>query len=307
MRTWWQRWRRRAAYASGVLVVVLTAALLAIGWIGAERATHPAYRPDDRTLAEFPQLRPEVIAFTSRDGTRLAGWFLAAGGGVRQAATIVLLSGYGARGEAMAPHAAYMHAAGYNVLLFDFRGRGASEPALVTVGAHETGDALGALDYLAARGDIDMRRIGFHGASMGAAVAIMAGAMDRRVAGVVAEAPFRDVPSLIGTEFEYRIGLPPFPFAPITVAILEQRIGVRASDISPERAVGGLSGRPLLVITDEADVRIPPFHQAAVFAAAGEPKERWTAPGAEHGRGHRAAPAAYEATVLAFWASAIGR
>ena len=36
----------------------------------------------------------------------------------------------------------------------------------------------------------------------------------------VAEAPYRDVSAVIDTEFEYRIGLPRFPFAPITVAIL---------------------------------------------------------------------------------------
>lgn len=282
-------------------------ALLAIGWVGAERATHPGYRPDERTLAEFPQLRPEAVAFASRDGTRLAGSFLVASDGARQAATIVLLTGYGARGEAMAPHAVYMHAAGYNVLLFDFRGRGASEPTLVTVGARETDDALGALDYLEARGDVDMARVGFHGASMGASVAIMAAAVDQRVAGVVAEAPYRDLGAVIDTEFEYRIGLPRFPFAPITVAILERRIGVRASDVSPERSARGLAGRPLLVITDEADVRIPAFHQQAVFAAAGEPKEIWTAPDAEHARGHRARPAEYEAKVLGFWKRALAQ
>ena len=31
-------------------------------------------------------------------------------------------------------------------------------------------------------------------------------------------------------------------------------------------------------------------------------KERWTAPNANHGRGHRAGPAEYEAHVLGFWA-----
>ena len=117
---------------------------------------------------------------------------------------------------------------------------------------------------------------------------------------MLAEAPFRDVAAVIEPEFEYRIGLPRFPSAPITVAILEQRIGVRPHDISisPERAASALAGRPLLVITDEADVRIPPFHQAAVFAATGEPKELWPAPCPEHG--HRAGPTVYEAKALRF-------
>ncbi len=295
-----QRPRRWAVGGVVALLLVGVLVLGAIGWIGADRALHPRPTQNEPTLARYP-LPVEDITFPSWDGTRLSGWWVPTHrSGAR---TIVLLDGYGGTRAGVLPQAAYLFAAGYNVLLFDFRARGQSEGRDVTFGAFEQGDALGALDYLARRGDVDMRRVGLQGGSMGAAVAIMAASADARVAGVIAEAPFKDVPSIIDTEFEKRVGLPVFPFARITTAILEWRIGVRAADISPIRALPGLAGRPLLLIEDADDPEITPSNQQALYAAAGEPKELWRVPGAGHAKGHTVAPEEYERRVLAFWES----
>ncbi len=297
-------WRWAAAAASALLVL-LVVALGAIGWIGSERAIHPSPNEDLPRVQDFAQLPLHEIAFLSRDGTRLAGWFLPrpdASEGAPGAPTVLLLHGYRERKEQMLPHAEYLYEAGYNVLLFDFRARGGSEGDAVTFGAREQGDARGALDYLEARGDIDMRRVGLQGLSMGAAVAIMAAARDERVAGVVAEAPFKDLPSEVAASFQRRIGLPSFPFAPITVWITERRLGISASEISPLRDVAEFQGQPLLVIDDELDASIAEGSARAVFEAAPEPKRYWLALGAEHAQGHRAARPAYEQEVLEFWA-----
>ena len=295
---------RRRSWVVGALVALATLAVLAlasVGWLGSERALHPAPTKNPPKVADY-RLPLQDVAFPSRDGTRLAGWFVPSTQAMGAAPTVVLMHGYGGQKEDLLPHAEYLAARGYNLLLFDFRGRGASGGGAVTVGARERGDAAGALDYLAARGDVDMRRVGMQGYSMGGAVAIMAAAADPRVAGVVAEAPFTDVPTEVAFSFERRIGLPAFPFAPITVRIAEARAGVRIGDVSPLRAVPGLGGRPLLVVDDERDVSIAPGSARAVFEAAREPKRYWLASGAEHGSGHRDARAAFEAEVTRFWA-----
>ena len=295
------KWFLRVAVALAVMLAVIVGA---VGWAGSERAINPVALTDLPSPADY-DLPVEDAAFLSRDGTGLSGWFLAA----RDAATldrptVVLLHGYRSRKERMLRHADYLHEAGYNVLLFDFRASGGSEGDRITLGAREQLDALGALDYLAARGDIEMTRVGFQGVSMGAAVAIMAAARDARVAAVAAEAPFKDIPSMIGTSFQHFIGLPAFPFAPVTVWITERRLGIRAAEISPLRAAPDLAGRPLLLIADEQDTLVSPRHVDAIFEAAGEPKARWLAPGAEHADGHEVAPEQYEALVLGFWAEA---
>ncbi len=299
---------RWAAVAGAVLTTLLLVALLAIGWVGSERAIHPSPAEDLPLVEDFAQLPLERVAFLSRDGTRLRGWFVpTAAGSTREAPTLVLLHGYGERKEEMLPHAGYLHDAGYNLLLFDFRASGESGGDAVTVGAFEQQDALGAVDYLEARGDVAMQTVGFQGLSMGAAVAIMAAAQDGRVVAVAAEAPFKDIPSEVDASFSRRIGLPSFPFAPVTVWITERRLGIDASAISTLRALPDLEGRLLLVIDDELDESIATGSARTVFEAAAEPKRYWLAPGAEHAAGHDVAAEAYERVVLAFWAEVFGR
>jgi fermentation-respiration switch protein FrsA (DUF1100 family) len=293
--------RQPGRWAVGAVVTLVLGGATAvgvIGWLGAERVIHPAPASGEPTLARY-SLPVQDVRFPSRDGTSLAGWWLPVGR--PGAATLVLLDGYGGTRAGLLPQAAYLFAAGYNVLLFDFRARGQSEGRDVTMGAFETGDALGALDFLADRGDVNMHRVGLQGGSMGAAVAIMAGSADPRVAGVVAEAPFEDVSSIIGTEYRKRIGVPSFPFAPVTIAILERRLGVRMADISPIRGLAGLAGRPLFLIEDANDQEVTPNNQQALYEAAAAPKELWRIEGAGHAGGHDVVPAEYERRVLAFW------
>lgn len=127
----------------------------------------------------------QEIQFPARDGLRLSGWFVPArpqGNGI----TIVLAHGWpwnrlGSSGDdllsqisASAPlnllrlvHS--LHQAGYQLLLFDLRNHGQSaEAPPVTFGLRESNDLLGALDYLGNRNDVNTRRIGVVGFSMGA-------------------------------------------------------------------------------------------------------------------------------------------
>src|SRR5438132_7460194 len=100
---------RRIVLASAVVGVILATMLLAVGWLGAQRATHPKVPSDESTLAQYP-LPVQDVAFTSRDGTRLAGWWVPGNGAAP--ATVVLLSRYGATRNGMLPHAQYLHDAG---------------------------------------------------------------------------------------------------------------------------------------------------------------------------------------------------
>ena len=82
---------------------------------------------------------------------------------------------------------------GYAALRFDFRGCGESEGAAAhIICLEQVEDTKAAVTFLAARPDIDPARIGAAGSSFGAAVAVYAGGVDERIAGVISNGGWGD-------------------------------------------------------------------------------------------------------------------
>lgn len=82
------------------------------------------------------------------------------------------------------------------MLLFDFRNSGESEGNLTTVGQLEVRDLLGAVDYVKSKPEIS-RKVVLLGFSMGATASLLAGARDREVDAVIADAPLADMRSYL--------------------------------------------------------------------------------------------------------------
>ena len=268
-----------------------------IGWVGSERAIHPQPKHYVQSLADYPDLRPESIGFTSRNHTRIAGSFFP---GTRPT-TLVLSHGYGEDREQMLPYVEFLHRAGFTVLTYDMRSRGKSGGDAVTLGALETSDLISAIDYLTARDDVDHGRIGAMGVSLGAAATILAAAEDRRIKAVVDDSGFSDARSVIGSSFEHFIGLPAFPFASITVAIAEWRTGVNLNRVRPVDVVGRIGPRPLFIIHCKGDTVVPPDQIERVFESANQPKEIWWVPTGGHIDGYKVARVEYERRVSEFF------
>jgi pimeloyl-ACP methyl ester carboxylesterase len=108
------------------------------------------------------------VILTSRDGLRLAGWFVP--GPLR--AAIILVHGLSGSASSMIYHAAALASYGYKVLLFDLRAHGSSQGDLCTCGINEANDVMGAVDYLLSREDVDPDKIGVLGISLGAMSAL---------------------------------------------------------------------------------------------------------------------------------------
>ncbi|MDP9375112.1 MAG: S9 family peptidase [Chloroflexota bacterium] len=110
---------------------------------------------------------------------------------------------------------------------------------------------------------MDRERLGALGVSLGGAVTVLAAARDPRLKAVVDDCGFGDVASATATAYEHFIGLPAFPFAPISVRISEWRTGQRVSAARPIDVVGRLGPRPLLIIHGLADRQVPPTTERA--------------------------------------------
>jgi fermentation-respiration switch protein FrsA (DUF1100 family) len=197
--------------------------------------------------------------------------------------------------------AAFLAQRGYFVLLFDFRAHGESGGSRTSLGYHEQEDVLAALGFLKTRAEIDPKRIGIYGFSMGGSAAILAAARSNGFRALVADSAFTSLKDQARTAITGFYHLPAFPFLHLTVLGYELYFQTRVDAISPVKAIAGLSPVPVLIIAGEGDQLIPADNGRKLHAAAKEPKELWIIPHAEHGGTLAAAGSEYEKRVGEFF------
>jgi len=291
-----------ATIVVSVVLVLAVGVLGTVGWIGSERAIHPKVAAYSWRLSAYPNLKPQDVTLVSQTHITLAGRFFPG----RSRTTIILSHGYGDNQDQMLPWADFLNRAGYSVFTYDMRDRGHSGGDAVTLGALEQYDLESVVSYVAARRDVDPRRIGALGVSLGGAVTILAAAADRRIKAVVDDCGFSDAPRVIDAAFTYFIGLPAFPFAPITVDLAQWRAGVNITNVRPVDKIALISPRPVFIIHGLADKVVPPANSLRNFAAARPPKKLWLVPGAGHNGSRTVAGAEYVQRIVAFFRRYLG-
>ena len=173
---------------------------------------------------------------------------------------------------------------GFAVLIFNFRGTGASGGNLDILGW--TRDLKAAIDYLWALPEVDRTRLSLLGFRGGAAVSVYVTSQDRRVSSIVAcacPAEFTFLtkagdPQSIVDHFR-RIG-----------AIRDKSFPHSAQDwlndfklVSPINYVAKIAPRPLLLVHGSQDETVEVSAAHRLYAEAGEPKHIIIVDGAGHG------------------------
>lgn len=262
---------------AGIYVVVV-----ALLWAFQEKLTFPAPRaalPDPAATIGFG----ERVELTTRDGTRLVGWFLAAEGGEGAAKgrrTPGLLWFYG-NGENIAaiwpiirdfrpPHAA--------LLVLDYPGYGGSEGKASEAGMYEAADL--AYEELARRPDVDPHRIYAYGRSLGTAPATHLAA-SREIAGLILESAYTSAKGMAARH--YRV----VPTALVRLGLdnIGRMPGIRC---------------PVLIFHGTADMLVPFQMGRDVAAAAGGPVEFVMIEGSGHNDTYDMGGKAYRDKLAAF-------
>jgi pimeloyl-ACP methyl ester carboxylesterase len=251
------------------------------------------------------------VTFVS-DGLRLAGVLhapAARGAGGRGPGFLVL-HGFGSNKDSgvSVAVAKMLAGLGYAALRFDFRGCGESEgPRGRVICLEQVEDTKHALSYLASRPEVDPARIGLIGNSFGAAVAVYAAGVDRRVAACIScggwgdgekkfrkqhESPaawkrFSDMMEE-GRRLRERTGkslmVPRFDIVPIPPGlrgnlsqgsimefpfeVVESMYTFMANDV-----VGNIAPRPLLLLHPAQDSVTPTEQSIDLFLHAGQPTD----------------------------------
>ena len=282
-------------------LLALAAALFGLCWWGAGVVLHP---PRMSPMSIFPEqfgLRYEKIAFSTRDGVELKGWFLPSPDGGTRA--LIMCHGWGDNKGELLKKTYFLNArAGFNLLYFDFRSHGESGGEITTIGGLETIDFAAAAAWLRENKPDLALRAGAFGLSMGAAVAVAAMPDHPGLRCAVVESPYSDYRGVVARWAWNNLRVPEFPLVAAAMWILRRRVGDPKVDaFNPVEAAGRIAPRPLFVIGGEKDDLMPEDDVRRVFDAAKEPKQLWIVPGAEHAKCREAAGAEYDARVAGFF------
>jgi uncharacterized protein len=230
------------------------------------------YYPDHRvyyTPDQF-QLAFEDVTFRASDGVQLSGWWLPAAG--QPKGTVVHFHG---NAQNMTSHFMFVYwlpQAGYNLLVFDYRGYGKSSGRVTRAGTIR--DGLAAIDYALARPDVDPQRLFVFGQSLGGAVAIVAAAQRPQVRAVAVDSTFSRYRRIAALHVERSLRSSSAGRLVSWAAL--------SGEYDPVDFVGQLSPRPLFIIVSGSDQICFPELGRELFAAAKEPKTLWEVPGIGH-------------------------
>ena len=228
---------------------LLLAAGLA-GWIALRRfERNRLYHPVAEIAATPAQfaLRYQDVQFNAADGTPLAGWWVPAN---NPRGTVVYCHGNADNVGSLAHLAPEFFKRGFNLLLWDYRGYGASAGRPSEKGFYE--DARAAFD--AAKAMSGKLPILVYGHSLGAAVAVEL-AQDRPAAGLIVDGGF-----LSAADLARRF----YPKLPLDRLLFE------SYDSGPK--VAALAGLPKLFGHSPADQTVPFQSGRLLHGAAADPK-----------------------------------
>ncbi len=212
----------------------------------------PPQFPAWRDPADAGLYYRDVVLYTE-DNVRLTGWFVPAV--VTPAPTVLLAHGLYDSKWTMLRLVPWLHEAGYNAMLFDFRGHGSSEHVPTTIGRLEALDVKAALDWLQSQGAAEW--VAGLGMSLGAASLVNEASQDLRIRALVLDSCFAEWKNV---DYARGYRLPPqwlVPDVPDPVKVI-QKLHV-----------------PVFIIHGTADNLVRVYHAYELFDAANDPKDLW--------------------------------
>lgn len=238
------------------------------------------------------------INFRTDDGIDIRGWYIEG----NEKGTIILCHPYGVDKGYCLSYARFLNHAGYNTLLFDFRGHGNSGGRYTSLGYYELKDLLAAVSFVKEKGDGKVGVIGF---SMGGTVALLAASLTSDINAVVSEGAYLSFHSAVYSFARCHYHAPRYPFLPPAIWTASIRLGFNPKELDLKVCLYKISPTPILIIHSEDDREIPLSEGMEIFNAAGEPKYLWVISGSEHLECYWKEGKKYERRVLEFLSASL--
>jgi uncharacterized protein len=258
----------------------------ALGSTGGNRLFYFPTRDEPSTPANWG-LKYERVNFKSGDGTPLHGWFIP-GKNQKPKGTIVFSHGNAGSISYHIGFCAWFAEAGYNVLMYDYRGFGKSAGEPDRRGMID--DVKAAFAYIMKRPDIDKRRVISYGHSLGGAQSVTA----------LAESPVKGLRAIIidGAFASYQA----------MARVIGGQLGesLVSDELAPKDFVKRLSPVPFLVVHGSRDEVVPVSQGLQLFQSAGQPKTLFEVKHGRHGTALSDDNGAYRKRTLEWMEQTLG-
>ncbi len=221
---------------------------------------------DAQSFAELGVPEPETITIDTGE-VELAGFLFE--NPADADCGVVLLHGYRGTRYGSLQYAPLFWERGCDILAYDHRGHGASTPSLHTFGYYEKNDVVAAVDWFSQRTGLDRSNIGVTGVSYGASTAIQAAPLLSGVPFIIADAPYRDLDTILRYQAEQQFGNVGLTFLPGALQIAEWRARGEIDDISAQNAIAD-APMPVMIVHSQQDEYTPPFNSESIYAKSNQ-------------------------------------
>lgn len=223
------------------------------------------------TSAEGPHpaergLPARAVRIPGTQAFSLFAWFMVADSPA-PAPAVVLLHGWGGHAGNLLPAAEALHQQGYAVLLLEARNHGRSDRYRHSALPTFAEDLASALDWLAARPEVDPARLSAIGHSVGAAAVLLTASRRPTLGAAVAISAFAHPEQVMRRWLKAR-HIPYRPFGWLINRYVESVIGARFDTIAPVRIIRHITS-PVLLLHGRSDSTVPIEDAHALRDAAG--------------------------------------
>jgi len=263
-----RRWYTKLLIVILALLFFAGLATLVISGVLTYWIVKPQRTSSEINMESFPG-RPDEVDFTVAGLGEHRGWFFP---GLRGAPTIVLLHGYeSSRGELLTLVSALQDHQ-YNAFVFDFAAHG-SNGGLTTFGYREADEVRAAIETLARRNDLDLRRFGIWGYNLGAYAGLREAEKDQRVRALVLDSVYDSPMQMVKVGVD-KTGVGGFPFMVKSAQTCFELLNYKYKDDPPiSTKLEAMAGVPMLFIQASDDPELSSITHE-MFLKAPESREQ---------------------------------
>lgn len=197
----------------------------------------------------------EEIRIPTANNRNLYGWLIMQN---PAAPTLILVHGWGRNVERMIPYIRPLFKTNCNLLAFDARHHGNSDNDDHSTMKKFAEDIIASINFVIAKTPVTNPDFGIIGLSIGGGASIYAAAHDDRIKSVVTVGAFANPHDIMRDQMASN-HIPYRPFGKLLFMYLENRVGFKFQDISPEKHIHK-SDAKFLLIHGEDDKTIPLSH-----------------------------------------------